>query len=307
MKRRSFFLLAFFVCALLPSLGFTQGKGIHFFVIGDWGREGKDSQTVVAKEMTKKADAIHPSFILSTGDNFYEDGVKSITDSQWQTSFENIYTAKSLHVPWYVALGNHDYITNADVEVAYSATSDRWVMPERYFAEEVKVDATTTALFLIIDTSPFITAYQQNDGKYHVLSQSTTRQLAWMDSVLSHSKAKWKFAVGHHPLYCSEETDSNIVELIQQVLPIFKKNHVQAYFCGHAHNMQHLVDEGINFYISGSGSRAHDKMLKRPDALFLAGKTGFLDVKLTANKLTAQYYDQSGKMLNSSTVTPYAK
>ena len=282
----------------------AQSHGINFMVLGDWGREGKDSQTVVAKELTARADLVHPKFILSTGDNFYEDGVKSITDSQWQTSYEKIYSAPSLHIPWYVSLGNHDYITNADVEVAYTAVSDRWKMPARYYAVEVPVDGKTTALFLIIDTSPFVTAYQKNDAKYHVLSQSTARQLVWMDSVLSHSKAKWKFAVGHHPLYCSGSKDSNTTELIQQVLPIFKKYHLQSYFCGHAHNMQHLIDDGINFYISGSGSRSHENMPPRADAPFLAAQTGFLEVNLTAKKLTAKFYNQAGKMLNSSSVTP---
>jgi acid phosphatase len=274
-----------------------------FFVFGDWGREGKEHQMEVANAMTKQADLDHPKFILSTGDNFYEDGVRSVTDSQWQTSFERIYSGPSLQIPWYVALGNHDYITNADVEVAYSKVNSRWVMPSRYYAKEVQIDATTTALFLIIDTTPFILAYQKKDEKYHVLSQSTTAQLQWMDSVLSHSKAKWKFAVGHHPLYASGKEDSDMPELIDQMLPIFKKHHVQAYFCGHVHNLEHLKERGVNFYISGGGSQGHP-VTPRADVLFEQGTAGFLEVALSKKDLVAKFYDNDGKLLDTSEVLP---
>ena len=41
-------------------------------------------------------------FIVSTGDNFYPNGVKSTRDYNWIASFENIYTAHSLQTDWYV-------------------------------------------------------------------------------------------------------------------------------------------------------------------------------------------------------------
>ena len=263
-----------------------------FFVFGDWGREGKEHQTEVATAMAKQADLDHPKFILSTGDNFYEDGVRSVTDSQWQTSFERVYNAPSLQIPWYVSLGNHDYITNADVEVDYSKVNSRWVMPSRYYAKEVQ-----------IDTSPFIISYQKKDEKYHVLSQSTAAQLQWMDSVLSHSKAKWKFAVGHHPVYASAKDDSDTPELIDQVLPIFRKYHVQAYFCGHVHNLEHLKERGVDFYISGGGSQGHP-VTPRVDVLFAQGTAGFLEVSLNRNSLFASFYDNTGKLLDQSSVKP---
>lgn len=40
-------------------------------------------------------------FVISTGDNFYDDGIISPYDSQFQDSFTNIYTAPSLQKPWY--------------------------------------------------------------------------------------------------------------------------------------------------------------------------------------------------------------
>lgn len=41
-------------------------------------------------------------FVISTGDNFYDNGLKSVNDPAFQRSFTNIYTAKSLQKPWYI-------------------------------------------------------------------------------------------------------------------------------------------------------------------------------------------------------------
>ena len=40
--------------------------------VGDWGRDGTQNQSAVAALMATVADAVHPDFILSMGDNFYE-------------------------------------------------------------------------------------------------------------------------------------------------------------------------------------------------------------------------------------------
>lgn len=40
-------------------------------------------------------------FVISTGDNFYGDGLKGVNDPAFEDSFKNIYTAKSLQKQWY--------------------------------------------------------------------------------------------------------------------------------------------------------------------------------------------------------------
>jgi len=81
---------------------------ISFLAVGDWGRDGAFHQAEVAARMGETATALYADFVISVGDNFYEDGVASVDDPKWKTSFEDVYTAPSLQIPWYVALGNHD-------------------------------------------------------------------------------------------------------------------------------------------------------------------------------------------------------
>src|SRR6516162_3247682 len=82
----------------------TKGAGLNFLVFGDWGRHGEKDQIEVATQMEITAKAMPAQFIISVGDNFYEKGVASTDDPQWQKTFEKVYTAPSLQVPWHVAL-----------------------------------------------------------------------------------------------------------------------------------------------------------------------------------------------------------
>ena len=92
----------------LGSLAHAAGKqegqaaeGLSFLVVGDWG-DGQSRATAgaVARAMGEIGAQKAISFVISTGDNFYESGVDSAADTKWQTSFEEIYSAQSLQVPW---------------------------------------------------------------------------------------------------------------------------------------------------------------------------------------------------------------
>ena len=66
-------------------------NALRFIVLGDWGRNGEDNQKQVARDMGVVARKFKPEFIVSTGDNFYPNGVRSTRDYNWIASFENIY------------------------------------------------------------------------------------------------------------------------------------------------------------------------------------------------------------------------
>lgn len=51
--------------------------------------------------MGKVGEELDIDFVISTGDNFYEDGLEGVHDNKFADSFTNIYTAKSLQKQWY--------------------------------------------------------------------------------------------------------------------------------------------------------------------------------------------------------------
>lgn len=58
--------------------------------------------------MGRIAEDLDVDFIISTGDNFYENGLTGVSDPAFLQSFSQMYTAKSLQKPWYA--GMFDYL-----------------------------------------------------------------------------------------------------------------------------------------------------------------------------------------------------
>src|ERR1700730_601618 len=151
------------VAAAAPeALGRDAATGINFLVVGDWGRDGASHQQEVAAQMGSVAHRLGVSHVVSVGDNFYENGVQSVSDPQWRTSFEEVYSAPALQIPWYSALGNHDYRGVPQAQVDYTKTSNRWRMPSRYYKiAGDSIGAPHLDLF-VIDTSPLVHQYRDN-------------------------------------------------------------------------------------------------------------------------------------------------
>ena len=76
--------------------------------------------------MKRIATEISVHFTLALGDNFYFDGVKHADDHRFKTTFEDVFTLESLNMPWFIQLGNHDYLGNASAQLAYTKKSNRW-------------------------------------------------------------------------------------------------------------------------------------------------------------------------------------
>lgn len=282
----------------------TKGTSLNFLVFGDWGRHGERDQVEVAMQMEIAANAINAQFIISVGDNFYERGVASVDDPQWQKTFENVYTAPSLQVPWYVALGNHDYLGNCDAQIAYSQLSRRWKMPARYFTMNRQIDAATAVDFFYLDTTPMVRGYWHEPVYHeHVRTQDVPKQLAWFKAALAASTAPWKIVIGHHPIYSGGGIlgHGDTHELIANVLPLLKQYQVQAYFNGHDHNLQHLQVGTVNLIDSGAGSHARP-VFKTRYTKFAEACSGFTTVSLQSDTMKVRLIDYRGKILYTANI-----
>jgi tartrate-resistant acid phosphatase type 5 len=270
---------------------------LRFFAIGDWGRNGGYHQKDVAEQMNKMGDHFKPSFIISTGDNFYPNGVPSITDKQWKTSFEDIYSGAHLQCPWYLVLGNHDYRGTPQAEIEYTKKQGRWRMPARYYTVTEKVNDSTDARFIFLDTNPLVI---RNHGYYSDMAlQDTVQQLRWLDSVLVHAKEQWKIVVAHHPIYSSNPRHGNSERLIVLLKPKLEKYGVQLYLSGHDHDLQHQQPKGtVDYVVSGAGSQTR-RTSEHLTTKFSRQVSGFAAIALTSDSLHLNFIDYTGNTIYS--------
>jgi acid phosphatase len=314
-----------FILFIFVKIGFTQAQPIvekylvdkkietlekdnnsfRFIVMGDWGKNGQSAQQDVADWMGVAAAQIGAKCVLALGDNFYPSGVASPEDPQWWFSYENVYRSHSLNIPWYAILGNHDYGGNTKAQMEYSKKSRRWNMPAPYYTVK-----QGDVRFVFIDTNPFVKGYQNNRATYPDLAaQDTTRQLQWIDSVLTNSKEKWKIVLGHHPVY-SVGDHGNQPELHTQLKPLLEKHKVQAYFCGHDHNLQyhHLPTSTVHYFLSGAAGAEHTPILtKQTGTIFAKSTNGFMTVQVNKDNMVVHLIDDKGKVLYKATVPASGK
>ena len=272
-----------------------ESNAIRFFFVGDWGRNGEHNQQEVADQMGKTGETFDPKFIISAGDNFYCCGVASTEDPQWKYSFEDVYRAHSLNIPWFPVLGNHDYLGNPQAQIDYSKISRRWRMPARYYTVNMK-----DVIIIFLDTNPFVKKHYKKQGEYaDVARQDTLRQLQWLDSTLVNSKEKWKIVVGHHPVYSTGSKHGSTPELIQTLKPILEKHHVPLYLAGHDHDLQFQkpANSSVNYLISGSGSEVRPNTPDPAMTKYAAAVAGFMAISILDNKLTVYFIDKKGNVI----------
>lgn len=275
--------------------------GLNFLIFGDWGRQGEQDQVDVAGQMAQAAKDVEAKFIISVGDNFYENGVASVRDSHWRASYEDVYHHRSLQVPWHAILGNHDYHGNCDAQIEYHSVDSRWNMPARYYLQTHRLDNGATADFFYLDTSPMIKSYHTKKAtRKEVLGQDVTRQLEWFKASLEASKARWKIVIGHHPIYSGGE-HGDTPELVESVLPLLHEHKVRAYFNGHDHDLQHLMADEVNLFDTGAGSQFRPTR-KTKHTTWAKACSGFTTVNLRANEMNVRMIDGAGAVIYATTV-----
>jgi predicted phosphodiesterase len=279
-------------------INYADTNKLSFFVIGDWGQRGSEKQLSVANAMQKQATKEPINFIISVGDNFYPRGVKSIKDSSWIKSFENVYNAKDLQVPWYTAFGNHDYMGKIKPQLNYHKKNPLWKTTERYYSFEQRIPGTNEfAIFIFIDTNPF-------DGTMGVFGygslvfQNNKKQLKWLDKTLKETKAKWKIVIGHHPLYTTGMRRGLMLDVRNAFLPYFEKYKVDVYLAGHDHDLQHQKPEGhTNYFVSGAGSDIRGCTSDSLQTKFAKADYGFMQIDLKSDTFNLRVINNNGLKL----------
>ncbi|CAL4992699.1 unnamed protein product [Urochloa decumbens] len=298
-------LLAAPAAAVLPKVEHAPEAAdgsLAILVVGDWGRRGQFNQTLVAQQMGVVGEKMDIDFVISTGDNIYDDGIANTSDPLFKESFSNIYTAKSLQKPWYLVLGNHDYTGNAlaQLDPAILNVDSRYKVIAKSFMVNSGI-----ADFFLVDTTPFILHYW-NNSKFDwrgVAPRDTyiANLLKDLEYALTESKAPWKIVVGHHPI-SSGCGHGNNTELEQLLLPVIKAHRADMYLNGHDHCLQRITsrDSPLQFLTSGGGSKAWAGKFKATSdkVEFLYDGQGFMSMRLTKTEAHLAFFDVAGSVLH---------
>ena len=245
---------------------------INILSVGDWGSAAlggyhlKNAQNT-ASAMKRYASEYKPKLVLNTGDNFYYCGIQNSSDAQISDDYLDLFG--NIGLPWYNALGNHDYGFNPDAQLELNQTIPEWIMDARYYHRRVDFNSGIAALNIIaLDTNPCVNDYRGDDrtkwdpcgiqyplcspvaGKcmFHenIVNQSCKTQLDWFNATLSRiPPSEGVFVIGHHK---ANEIDA---EDFQSLLG---SDRVNLYLNGHTHNLEHYsIDGDAKYMTTGAG------------------------------------------------------
>lgn len=251
-----------------------------FIFFGDWGM-GNEGQKRVARAMQTYCRTELCEFGLTLGDNFYP-GVRSVDDPKWKARFADIYGP--LGFPFHPSLGNHDYEGIVQSQIDYSAHSQIWKMPARYYKlSKPLVD------FFALDTDP---------------PQFDRAQEPWLRDGLKDSQAHWKIVYGHHPIY-SYGMHGNTRIMIERILPIVKgKAHF--YICGHEHDKQILTGpDKLSLIVAGTAAEGRPSKTG-PQSLYASSVLGFGHMLLTHDTARMRFINAEGKVEHEYEVKHFA-
>lgn len=281
----------------------SLGDGMHLLALGDYGTNGNDAQTSVAKQMAEFADGLGQPLaaVLALGDNFYS----TIKPGRIERQFEEMYSKESLDCPFYVCVGNHDYGTAKydfqegklalQLDYAKNNPTSRWKLPSKWYTVELPNAENPLVRMIVLDGSYWEGA---------LTPQEKIEQRRFFKAELAkETKAPWTWMVNHYPLFSETVDRGDNKRLIEEWGPALKEHDISLAFAGHDHTLQHLQVEGYkpSFIVSGAGgARLYD--CRTTDRGFVNNQVfGFNHVHVTPELLTVQFIDAKGRQLHAFT------
>ena len=210
---------------------------VHFAVIGDYGEAGNAAALVAAL-----IESVGVDFIVTTGDNNYDDGLAERIDdnigqyfSAYIGGYQGSYGLGALHNRFWPALGNADLDT--DLGQPYL---DYFNLPgnERYY--EVRLGLIH---LFVLNSDP-----REPDGV-----DLGSAQADWLQSALGASDACLRIVVLHHPPYTSAARSGGGSDWMRWPFAAWGADFILA---GHEHLYERLEVEGIPLLISGLGGKS---------------------------------------------------
>ena len=273
---------------MLSLLTVVATDPLDFLVMADWGGSPKAPFTTAAEISTaggmgKVAASTGSSFVMAVGDNFYTSGVENVESARFKDTFEDVFTADSLNIPFHVIAGNHDHGGNVSAQIAYTQKSTRWSYPESWYSFEKDLGGGSSIQVVMIDTVILSGTSDVRDAAGELTAElpgsqlpgpaeraRADSQMAWLQKTLNSSKATFLVVAGHcappapppraprpriqRPVLPPADPVWSICEhgptndLVQHVKPLLEQYRVTAYIAGHDHCMETFVDSNVDYH-----------------------------------------------------------
>ena len=207
----------------------NHDRSIKFAIIGDSGRGSKE-QHEIAAQMVAYRQRFDYRFVLMAGDNIYEGPA---TGEDYRLKFEEPYQLLlDAGVRFYAVLGNHDDSN----QIFYKPFN---MDGRRYYTFVPPVDPLTRwdtrVRFFALDST-----YLSFD------------QIRWFEKEVTESRAEWKIAFLHHPLYTSGRYTLAARGVRLALESAFVNGGVDVVFSGHEHIYERVeLQNGILYFITG--------------------------------------------------------
>src|SRR5262249_2359414 len=252
---------------------------IRFAVIGDWGT-GDRNQNGVANQMFAAHQRTPFDFIISAGDNIYPNGSGRYFSRNFEQPFANLLKDR---IKFYAVLGNHDVDAGRQDQCQYSLFN----MGGKNYYKIERGDGL--AEFFMLDSNDF-GADQPN----------------WLESSLSDSKAKWKIAVFHHPIYSSGKRHGSASGLRTRLEPLFTRYGVSIALSGHDHIYERTKpQQGIHYFVSGAAGKVRRGDVNRKSGLSAAtfdDDNHFMVFEIGDNQTRFQAISETGMVVDDGLV-----
>jgi len=283
--------------------------GLKVLTIGDWGDDNQNGiirQERLSVTMSDWCGTHGCDFIVSTGDNFYNDGVFSPQDARFNTSWRHVYDKPHIrHLVWYQSLGNHDYgiIDSRELyQVEFARNEPLWYLPWLWYDFYVTDDNDVTVHFVVVDAMSIL--LRKHDWE---------EELRWYEQTLAESTSDWLIVIEHYPPFSAGGYASGSLIHRTYLVALAEQHGVDLFIAGHDHNLQHIAKRGsshdIDYVISGGGGRGlyeFDPIRGNQtlgglgfDVKYFGYLNGFIPLDISADTIHCEYVNMEGEIVYS--------
>jgi tartrate-resistant acid phosphatase type 5 len=286
-----------------------------FAVIGDFGSGIRKPSTAVrrqrevARALERAVDQHDVRLILTTGDNIYaakrfllwtKDSGEE--DDDWFFTFFQPYRYAINRVPVCPSIGNHD-TQETEENDDREQVLDNFYLRDRLATEEAAGRASlgpglfyrfrvaADVEFVCIDTS------KEHFFRRGRLFEYPKHQQFLQDALPPHAQGgiKWRIPFCHHPPFCAGPLHRN-TDGMERLVARFEAAGVRACFSGHEHNFQHSRWNGIDYFITGAGSKIRSgapSRMQDAHTVSWASVCHFLLVSIAGDRMTVRAIGES--------------